>query len=151
MSQKEKDNKVLQLMRRKLTSQNSKCLSIANQIILAFLWYTISCVDIFLSSLKKVKTFVCNFFWLGKTNSKAKVKAAWDTTILPWTKGPKIKILDLEAQTFTLLVKMLIQGLNPRLEPWKILIRHRVDQLKHNYRGQWHPTTRWLIAFKKTS
>jgi len=72
------------------------------------MWYIISCVDIFLSSLNKVKTFVCNFVWLGKTNSKAKAKVAWDTTILPWSKSPKIKILDLEAQTFTLLVKMLI-------------------------------------------
>jgi len=92
-------------------------------------------VDISLSFLKKVKTFVCNFVWLGKTSSKAKAKVAWDTTILPWTKGPKIKILDLEAQTFTLLIKMLIQGFNLRPKPWKILIRHRVDQLKHNYRG----------------
>jgi hypothetical protein len=99
------------------------------------MWYTISFVDIFLSSLKKVKTFVCNFVLLGKTNSKAKAKVAWNTTILPWTKGPKIKILDLKVQTFSLLVKMLIQGLNPRPKPWKILISHRVDQLKRNYRG----------------
>jgi hypothetical protein len=60
---------------------------------------------------------------------------AWDITIVPWTKGPKIKILDLEVQTSTLLVKILIQGLNPRLEPWKILIHHKVDQLRQNYKG----------------
>jgi hypothetical protein len=55
---------------------------------------------------------------------------AWDTTILPWIKGPKIKILDPEAQTFTLLIKMLIGGFNPRPKPWKILIHHKVDQLR---------------------
>jgi hypothetical protein len=57
---------------------------------------------------------------------------AWDKTILPSINGPKIKILDLEAETFTL-VKMLTRGLNLRPEPWKIFIRHRVDQLKQNY------------------
>ncbi len=57
-------------------------------------------MDIFLSSLKKVKTFVSNFFCLFLPIigiGKAKAKAAWDTTILPWTKGLKIKILNLEA------------------------------------------------------
>jgi hypothetical protein len=48
-----------------------------------------------------------NFVWLGKTNSKAKAKVAWDTTILPLTKGG-IKIRDPKAQKFALLVKMLI-------------------------------------------
>jgi len=94
------------------------------------MWYTISYVDIFLSFLKKVETFVCNFFWLGKIDNKAKAKVAWDTTILPWTRGPRIKILDPEVQTSTLLVKMLIQGLNLGLEPWKIPICHRLDQLR---------------------
>jgi hypothetical protein len=70
-------------------------------------------VNIFLSSLKKVKTLVHNFVWSSKANSKAKAKVAWDATILPLTKGG-IKILDPKAQTSTLLAKTLIRGFNPR-------------------------------------
>ncbi len=77
----------------------------------------------------KVQTLVDNFVWLSKAYTKAKAKVAWDTTILPLTKG-RIKTLDLEVQTSSLRAKMLIQGLNPRPEPRKIFIRHRVDQLR---------------------
>jgi hypothetical protein len=95
------------------------------------MWYTVSCANIFLSFLKKVKSLVHNFVWSSKANSKAKTKAkvTWDITILPLIKVG-IKILDIEAQTFALLTKMLIQGFNLRPEPWKIFIHHKVDQLR---------------------
>jgi hypothetical protein len=140
MLQKEKDNKVLQVVKGKLVDWSCKWLSIvgrilvANQVILAFVWYIFSYANIFLSSLKKVKTLVHNCIWSNKSNNKTRVKVTWDTTILPLTKGG-IKILDLEAHTCILFAKMLIQGFNLLPKPWKILLHHRVDNLKQNFKG----------------
>jgi hypothetical protein len=69
---------------------------------------------------------VHNFVWSSKTNSKAKAKIAWDTTILPLTKGG-IKILNPKVQKFALLTKMLIRGSNLGPKPWRIFICHKVD------------------------
>lgn len=110
MLQKEKDNKVLQVVRGKLVDWSSKWLSVigrilvANHVILASVWYIFSCANISLSSLKKVKTLVHNYIWSSKSNNKTRAKVTWDITILPLIKGG-IKILDLETHTFVLFCK----------------------------------------------
>jgi hypothetical protein len=82
MPQKEKDNKVLQLVRGKLVVWMSKKLSlatrilVANQVILAFVWYVASCINLSLSIVKKVKSLIMNFVWSGQTNGKARAKVA---------------------------------------------------------------------------
>ncbi len=92
-----------------------------------------SCVNLSLSTLKKVKVLLHNFVWSGKTNNQSRAKVAWDTTILPLVKGG-IKIKNPKTQTTTLLAKVLVKGLNPRLEPWKILLRHKINNLRQSFR-----------------
>jgi hypothetical protein len=43
---------------------------------------------------------------------------------------------------------MVIRGLNPRPKPWKIIPHHKVDNLKHNFKRQWHLLVRWLMPAK---
>lgn len=59
---------------------------------------------------------------------------AWGTTIFPLFNGG-IKILDLEAQTTTLLAKMLVRGFVPRPKLWKVLLCHWVVNLRQSYKG----------------
>jgi hypothetical protein len=69
---------------------------VANQVILAFVLYVASCVDLSPFVLKKVKSLIRNFVWLSQANGKARAKVAWDIAILPLAKGG-IKILEPEA------------------------------------------------------
>jgi hypothetical protein len=139
MPQKEKDNKVLQSMRGKLVIWMSKKLTIvarilvANQVILASIWYVPSCADLSLSIVKTMKSLMKNFVWSGQANGKARAKVAWDIAILPLAKGG-IKIIDPEAQTIVFLAKMLVRGLTLGPEPWKVLLCHWVHDLKQSYR-----------------
>jgi hypothetical protein len=41
------------------------------------------------------------------------------------------------------------EGFQPELEPWKILIKHTVDNLRQSFRGHWHPSTGWLTIANK--
>jgi hypothetical protein len=49
---------------------------VANQVILAFVWYVASCINLSLSIVKKVKSLIMNFVWSGQTNGKARAKVA---------------------------------------------------------------------------
>jgi hypothetical protein len=69
MLQKENDNKVLQSVRGKLVVWMSKKLSlvarilVANEVILAYVWYVASCIDLSFFVVKKVKNLIRNFVW----------------------------------------------------------------------------------------
>lgn len=62
MPQKEKDHKILQSIRGKQVAWTSKKLSfvaknlVVNQVILVSIWYVVSCVNLSLFSMKKVKS-----------------------------------------------------------------------------------------------
>jgi hypothetical protein len=73
------------------------------------------------------------------------VKVAYDTIILPLFRGG-IKILDLEAQPSTLLA---CWGNYASLEPWKILFKHRLDDLKQHYKGFWALDIEWMMMAPK--
>jgi hypothetical protein len=87
-----------------------------------------------LFAVKKVKSLIRNYVWLNQADGKTRAKVACGTTILPLINGG-IKILDLEAQTTTLLTKMLIKGLTLRPKIWKVLLCHWVVNLRQSYRG----------------
>jgi hypothetical protein len=67
MPQKEKDNKIFQSIKGKLTTCRSKNLSlvaktlVANQVILVFICYVASCADPSFSAMKKVKSFIRDY------------------------------------------------------------------------------------------
>ncbi len=42
-----------------------------------------------------------------------------------------------------------MKGFNIGLEPWKILLCHRVDNLTQCFRGHCHPLARWLMSANK--
>jgi len=76
----------------------------------------------------QVRGVVRNFIWGGKaTTARAKVK--WDTLVLPTTKGG-LGIIDPKTQSEALLAKLLVRGLTPGGEPWKELLRNKIDQVK---------------------
>jgi hypothetical protein len=138
MPQKEKDNKILQSIRGKQVAWMSKKLSfvaknlVANQVIPVSIWYVVSCVNLSLFAMKKVKSLIRNYVWLNQVDGKARAKVAWGNTTCI---NGGIKILDLETQTIALFTKMLIRGLTPRVELWKVFLCHWVVNLRQSYRG----------------
>jgi hypothetical protein len=74
MKQKDKNDKILQQIRSKLSIWTNKKLSMAarvlvtNQVVLASIWYIASCADISKVVLHKARTLVCNFVWGGDAN-----------------------------------------------------------------------------------
>ncbi len=92
-------------------------------MILVSIWYITSYVNLSLFAVKKVKSLIRNYVCLSQADVKTKAKVAWGSTILPLIDGG-IKILDLEAQTITLLTKMLVMGLTPRPKLWKVILCH---------------------------
>jgi hypothetical protein len=56
-------------------------------------------------------------------------KVKWETLILPAAQGG-LGIIDPKAQSEALLAKLLIRGLTLEGEPWKEIIRSKVDQIK---------------------
>jgi hypothetical protein len=81
----------------------------------------------------KVNPLYVIMCWLRKHITIAQVKVAYNTIIFPLFRGG-IKILDLEAQPSTLLASW---GNYASLEPWKISLKHRLDDLKQHYKGFW--------------
>jgi hypothetical protein len=80
MLQKEKDNEIFQLVQGKLIVCIFKNLSlvtrilVANQVILVFVWYVTSCVDLSLFVVKKMKTLIMNFCLVRPSNWESKGK-----------------------------------------------------------------------------
>ncbi len=54
------------------------------------------------------------------------MKVRWDTLVLPTTKGG-LGIIDPKTQSEALLAKLLVRGLAPGGEPWKELLRNKID------------------------
>jgi hypothetical protein len=53
----------------------------------------------------------------------------WDTLAFPTTRG-SLGITNPKSQFEALLTKLLVRGLAPGGEPWKELVRHKVDQTR---------------------
>jgi hypothetical protein len=101
----------------------------------------------------QIRGVVQNFIWGGKAfNTRAKVK--WDSLTLPLSSGD-LGIIDPKAQSEALLAKLFVRGLALRGEPWKEILRHRVDQVHLSMHGKGPniPDINWFFAapkFKQT-
>jgi hypothetical protein len=73
---------------------------------------------------------------------------AWDFAIQPHGLGG-VKLLDPITQASSLLAKLLIRGLRPGFEPWKIFLLHRLNNIRLVRYGTWPPSTAWLSTATK--
>lgn len=148
--QKEKDSRMLGQIRKHLHKWAGNKLSLAgrimvsNQVILSSIWYLASCTDLSGQALKLARSTVRNYIWSGKRESCARARVKWATAVLPIVRGG-VKILDPQWQASALLVKLLIRGMSPGYEPWKVLVRHRVTQTKQSRRGRWPSNANWIM------
>ena len=150
ITQEEKDNKMLSQVRKHLQRWAGNKLSlagrimIANHVIMSSIWYFASCMNFSNQALNLVRATVRNYIWSGKraTNTRARVK--WATAMLPIVRGG-VKILDPLWQTSALLVKLLIRGMSVGYEPWKALVRYRVQQTQQSRRGKWSSNSNWIM------
>ena len=117
---------------------------VSNQVVLSSIWYLASCTDFSGKTLKIAKATVRNYMWSGKRESCARARVKWATAVLPIVRGG-IKILDPQWQASTLLVKLLTRGLSAGYEPWKTLVRHRVEQTRQSCQGRWPPNANWIM------
>jgi hypothetical protein len=133
-------DKMMVALKSKLINWSHSCLSlagrilVANQVLLASMWYLAACWNPNLRMCAQVKGVVRNFIWSGKeAPTRAKVK--WDTLMLPTAQG-ELGIIDPKTQSKALLAKLLVRGLAPGREPWKELVRHKADQIRLPVHGK---------------
>lgn len=150
IAQKDKDSKMLNQIRKHLLRWSSSKLSLAgrimvsNQVVLSSIWYLASCTDLSGQALKLARAMVRNYIWSGKQEARARARVKWATAVLPIVRGG-VKILDPQWQASALLVKLLLRGLSVGYEPWKVLVRYRVEQTKQSRRGRWPSHANWIM------
>ena len=80
ISQKDKDAKMLNQIRKHLIRWSPNKLSLAdrimvcNQVVLSSIWYLASCMDFSGKTLKLARAAVRNYMWSGKLDSKARAR-----------------------------------------------------------------------------
>jgi hypothetical protein len=82
----------------------------------------------------QIRGVVRNFIWGGNaSNTRAKVK--WDSLTLPLSSSG-LGIINPKAQSEVLLAKLLVRGFALGGEPWKEILRHRIDQVHLSMHGK---------------
>jgi hypothetical protein len=122
---------------------------VANQVLLASMWYLAACWNPNPRMVNQIRGVIRNFIWGGK-DAPARAKVKWETLVLPTAQGG-LGIIDPKAQSEALLAKLLIRGLAPGGEPWKEIIRNKVEQIKlpvHSS-GPDNPDVNWIFAAPK--
>jgi len=122
---------------------------VANQVLLASMWYMAACWNPNPRMCCQVLGVVRNFIWGGK-DAPARAKVKWDTLALPTAQGG-LGIIDPKTQSKALLAKFLVRGLTPGEEPWKELVRHKADQIRLPIHDKGPNTLdiNWLFAAPK--
>ena len=120
-------------IRRKLIFWSSARLSlagrvvVANQVLLATMWYITSCWIFSGSCISQVQRLIRNFLWSGRDGGPARAKVSWSVITLPTSQGG-LGIVDPACQSRALLGKLVVRGLLPGAEPWKELLIHRLGR-----------------------
>jgi len=122
---------------------------VANQVLLASLWYLAACWNPSPKMCSRVRGVIRNFIWGGK-DTPACAKVRWDTVILPTALGG-LGVTDPKSQSEALLAKLFVRGLTPGGEPLKELVQHRADQTKLPVHGKGPSNAdfNWLFAAPK--
>ncbi len=122
---------------------------VVNQVLLASLWYLATCWNPNPRMCAQVRGVIRNFIWGGK-DAPAHAKVKWDTLTLPTAQGG-LGIIAPKAQSEAMLAKLLVRGLSPGGEPWKEMVRYKVDQIRLPVHSK-GPNIRdinWLFAAPK--
>jgi hypothetical protein len=98
---------------------------VANQVLLASLWYLAACWNPNPRRWGNVRGHRRTVPRGGK-DAPARAKVKWDTLALPIAPGG-LGIINPKSQSEALLAKLFVRGLAPGGEPWKELVRHKVD------------------------
>ena len=78
------------------------------------------------SSICQIQRLIRNFIWSGREGGRACAQVAWTTLILPKSKGG-LGLIDPEDQSKALLAKLIVRGKLPGTEPWKMLLKARMQ------------------------
>lgn len=134
INREDRDAAILHHVRSKLTLWSSRKLFalarvlVTNQVVLANIWFLASCSDVSDSSLLKSRALVRNFIWGGLSDKQAQAKVKWSTAVIPTVKGG-IKVFDPMAEAKALLAKLIPRAMVPGKEPWKSMVRHRLNRV----------------------
>ena len=138
-------------IRKKLLHWSSARLSlagrvvVANQVLLATMWYITSCWIFSSSCISQVQRLIRNFLWSGGDGRPARAKVAWPVITLPTSMGG-LGIVDPACQSKALLGKFIVRGLLPGVEPWKDLLLQRIQHYSPATGGPWQPELRWIFT-----
>ena len=101
---------------------------IVNHVLLSTMWHVTS----------------SNLLWSGGEGAFARAKVAWSTLTLPKSKGG-LGLIDPENQSKAMLAKLLVRGLLPGNETWKMILQSRIEGLLPKNGGPWQPCIRWAF------
>ena len=110
-------------LRRKLLLWDSVNLSlagrvlVANQVLLASIWYVASTTLFARSCILQVQRLIRNYIWGGKTGQGKRPKVAWAVLIAPRQNGG-LGLVDPEAQCKALLSKFVCRAMLPMQGVW---------------------------------
>jgi len=122
---------------------------VANQVLLASLWYLAACWNPNPRMCGQVRGVIRNFIWGGK-DVLAHAKVKWDTLALPIALGG-LGVTDPKSQSEVLLAKLFVRGLALGREPWKEQVWHKADQTRLSVHGKGpiNADLNWLLAAPK--
>ncbi|MCO5581462.1 hypothetical protein L7F22_035347 [Adiantum nelumboides] len=130
---------VMQSMRRKLCYWSTQHLSlvgralVANQVLLASAWYVASCWTLHGGVMRQLRRLIRNFLYGGSNGTHDTcARVRWSTVILSTSQGG-LGIIDPEMQSRALLTKLIVRGLFPSNEPWKMLLQSDLDTVTPTY------------------
>ncbi|MCO5586861.1 hypothetical protein L7F22_040806 [Adiantum nelumboides] len=152
----EQQSPVMQSTRRKLCYWSTQHLSLAgralmaNQVLLASAWYVASCWKLHGGVMRQLRQLIGNFLYGGSDgahDTRARVRLS--TVIMPTSLGG-LGITDPEMQSRALLTKLIVRGLFPSNEPWKILLQSDLETVTPTYGVRddhiWTPGMRFLFT-----
>ncbi|MCO5559779.1 hypothetical protein L7F22_013383 [Adiantum nelumboides] len=130
---------VMQSMRRKLSYWSTQHLSlagralVANQVLLASAWYVASCWTLHGGVMRQLRQLIKNFLYGGSDGTHdTRARVCWSTVIMQTSQGG-LGIIDPEMQSRALLTKLIVRGLFPGNEPWKMLLQSDLDMVTPTY------------------
>ena len=89
---------------------------------------------------------VRNFLWSGGDGVRdTRARVAWQTVILPQAEGG-LGIIDPELQSQAMLGKLVIRGLTPMGQTWKLLLQQVISSCTPRRGGEWIPSLGWIFT-----
>lgn len=101
MQDENRNNKILQQITKHLGPKKLSLagrLLVINQVILASIWYLVSCANFGDRIFAQIRALIRNYLWGGITSGVARAKVKWDTITQPINHGG-LKIFDPATQT----------------------------------------------------